>query len=148
MGYSGEFDDETMARAYGKDLKMSPKHSVEICRTIRGMDANEALDLLDAVTEKKKHIAFRRYNKLVPHRKGGAAGRYPVKASKGIMKVIESAMANAQFKEMDPDEMRIKTAAASRGRVIEGWMPRAQGRATPWNEETTNIEIILEMTED
>jgi ribosomal protein L22 len=26
-------------------------------------------------------------------------------------------------------------------------MPRAQGRSTPWNEQTTNIEIILEEAE-
>lgn len=148
MGFTGEYDEETMARAYGKELKISPKASVEICRAIRGMDVNEALDLLDDVMEKKRHIPYKRYKKLVPHRKGGAAGRYPKKACKEITKVIESAMANAQFKELDPDEMIISTAAACKGRIIQGWMPRAQGRATPWNEETTNVEIILKSLED
>ena len=149
MGFSGNYDDETMARAYGKELKVSPKHSVEICSTIRGMLATDAVELLEEVAEKKRHIRFKRYNKCVPHRKGGGgAGRYPVKASKQILKVLESAMANAAFKEMDPEDMRISTAAATKGRVIQGWIQRAQGRATPFNEETTNVEIILELLED
>ena len=148
MGFTGEYDEETMARAYGKELKISPKHSLEICREIRGMDVNKALDLMDDVIAKRKHIPFKKYNKLVPHRKGGAAGRFPEKACKEITKVIESAMANATFKELDPDEMMISTSAACKGRVIKGWMQRAQGRATPWNEETTNVEIILRSMED
>ena len=43
--------------------------------------------------------------------------------------------------------MRIKVAAAHRGAIQKGFMPRAQGRSTPWNEQTTNIEIILEEAE-
>ena len=152
MGFSGYYDEERMARAYGKELKVSPKHSNEICRRIRGMVAEDAIELLEAVIEKKKSIPFKRYNKRVPHRKEGAGGRFPVKASKQILKVIEAALANATHREElghpEPDEMRISTAAAYKGRILPGWIQRAQGRATPFNEETTNVEIILELMED
>lgn len=160
MGYSGKYDPERMARAYGKELHISPKHSVEICRAIRGLPVSSAIDLLEAVERKEEAIPFRRYNKCVPHqrtrgpyRKKTGPGRFPVKAAEAIRKVILSAQSNAEFEsqfnsELDPDEMRVATAAASRGRILKGWMPRAHGRWEKFNEETTNIEIILEMMEE
>nr|WP_235584805.1 uL22 family ribosomal protein [Candidatus Methanomethylophilus sp. 1R26] len=43
--------------------------------------------------------------------------------------------------------MEISTISISRGQVIPGHRPRAQGRATQWNQETANIEIILSEVE-
>ncbi|KYK27514.1 MAG: hypothetical protein AYK23_05840 [Candidatus Proteinoplasmatales archaeon SG8-5] len=149
MGYTGDFDSERMARAYGKEMKISPRHSVEICNTIRGMHVLGAKDLLEAVMEKREPITFRRYNKCVPHQKTSKGpGRFPVKASKFILGVIESAQANAERSGMDSEDMRIVTAAASKGRVTRGYMPRAHGRWESFDEETTNVEIILEILED
>jgi large subunit ribosomal protein L22 len=149
MGYTGTFDSEKMARAYGKELKISPKHSVEICNAIRGMHVLGAKDLLESVIEKRESITFHRYKKCVPHQKTSKGpGRFPVKASKHILTVIESAQANAERGGMDSEDMRIVTAAASRGRVTKGYMPRAHGHWEAWNEETTNVEIILEILED
>jgi large subunit ribosomal protein L22 len=37
--------------------------------------------------------------------------------------------------------------AAHRGRITKGHMPRAQGRSTPWNQETVNLEVVLEEVE-
>ena len=149
MGYTGKFDPEKMARAYGKELKISPRHSVEICSAIRGMHVLSAKDMLEQVIEKREAITFRRYNKCVPHQKTSKGpGRYPVKASQYILKVIEGAQANAERSGMDSEDMRIITAAASKGRVTKGWMPRAHGRWEAFNEETTNVEIILEILED
>ena len=144
-----------MARAYGKELHISPKHAVEICRAIRGLPVASAKDMLEAVMRKEEAIPFRRYNKCVPHqktrgpyKKKTGPGRYPVKAAGEIYKVIESAQANAEFADMDPDEMRIATVAASRGRILKSWMPRAHGRWEKFNEETTNVEVILETMEE
>ncbi len=148
MGFTGDFDPETMARAYGKELHVSPKHSVEICSAIRGLHVLGAKDLLEAVMEKKEPITFRRYKKRVAHQKGAKGpGRYPVKASGAILKIIEGAQANAEKNGMDSEDMHISTAAASRGRILKSYMPRAHGRWEPFNEETTNIEIILELEE-
>jgi len=148
MGFTGDFDPETMARAYGKEMHVSPKHSVEICSTIRGMHVLGAKDLLEAVMELKEPITFRRYNKRVPHqKKAKGPGRFPVKASKHILQIIESAQANAEKNGLDSEDMHIVTAAASRGRVLKGYMARAHGRWESFNEETTNVEIILELEE-
>jgi len=43
--------------------------------------------------------------------------------------------------------MKIIHISTYRGRTIHGIMPRAQGRATDKNENTTDIEIILEEAE-
>jgi large subunit ribosomal protein L22 len=147
-----------MARATGRELHISPKHSVEICRAIRGLPITSALDLLDNVISKKEAIPFKRYNSMVPHRrrggyslKGTGPGRFPVKAAKAIKKVLESAQENADktIDDLtDKDDLRVATAAASRGRVITGYMPRAHGRWEQFNQDTVNIEIILEMTEE
>ena len=67
-----------------------------------------------------------------------------MKAAKAILKVLENAQSNAEYKGLDADNMRVKVACAHRGRIQQGFMPRAFGRSSPWNEQTTSIEIILE----
>jgi large subunit ribosomal protein L22 len=44
--------------------------------------------------------------------------------------------------------MRIAHISSSRGMVREGFMPRAHGRSSPFNHETVNIEVILEVVEE
>jgi large subunit ribosomal protein L22 len=72
-----------------------------------------------------------------------AAGRYPVNASKEILKVLKNAESNAEYKGLEPANMYIMHAVIQRGRVIHGFMPRARGRASPKDTETVNIEMIL-----
>ena len=84
---------------------------------------------------------------MVGHRKGGIGpGRYPVKASRAIIKLIQSAMDNArhQYEDIDAEEMEITHIAAHRGQIRRGWIPRARGRATPSNHYQVNLEIFLE----
>ena len=40
--YNKDVDEAKTARAMAKSLKISPKHSVEICNAIRGMDVAKA----------------------------------------------------------------------------------------------------------
>ena len=90
--YNKEVDEAKTARAMAKSLKISPKHSIEICRAIRGLEVWKAKAYLEDVIEMKKSVPFKRHNKKVGHRKGQegwAAGRYPVKAAEQILKVLE-----------------------------------------------------------
>ena len=73
----------------------------------------------------------------------GGAGRYPVKASAEILKLIKHAVANAEYKGLDSENMEIIHADSKRGKVTQGIMPRAMGRATAWNIETVTIEVVL-----
>jgi large subunit ribosomal protein L22 len=64
-----------------------------------------------------------------------------------MLKILENAENNAEYKGFDPENMKITHISAYGGRVIRGIMPRAHGRATDKNTRTTNIEIILEEVE-
>ena len=61
--YNEEVDEAKTARAMAKSLKISPKHSVEICSAIRGMDVAKAKAYLADVIEMKKSVPFKRHNK-------------------------------------------------------------------------------------
>ena len=148
VGYSIKLEDESkIAKAYGKELRISPKYSVEVCRELRGKKVSDAIRYLKEVIEMKRAVPFKKHKKKVPHKHGlvkACSGRYPVKVSKHILKVIESAIANARYKGLDEEKLYIKHICALRGRVIRGYIPRAFGRATPFNQETTNIQVVLE----
>ena len=134
------------SRAMGMELHISPKHAREICRTLRGMRANLARAYLEDVIALKRAIPFKRYRRNVAHRHGlmgWDAGRYPEKAAKAVLNVLDNALANAEYKGMEPDKMRIFHAGTLKGRTIRGWMPRAMGRATPKNTETVSVEMVL-----
>ena len=141
-----EVDESKVARAKASSLKISPKHSVEICSAIRGMEVSKAKAYLNDVIEMKKAVPFKRHNKKVGHRKGQEgwpSGRYPVKAAEQILKVLENAEANAEYKGMDIENLKIEHISSHKGMVIRGARPRAFGRVTPFNTPTTHIQIVL-----
>jgi len=146
-GYTTYADPDTTAKAIGRDIPISPKMSREICGMIRGMKVETAVNALEEVIELKRPVPLKRYNKRVSHKKGVGPGRYPQKAAKAILGVVRSAVTNAEYKGLDAETMVIATISASRGRTIPGHMPRAHGRATQWDQNTVNIEIIIEEVE-
>ncbi len=143
-GYTQQTDADTTARALLKDSDISPKHAREICRSLRGKKVENALVLLDDVISLKRAIAFRRYNKLVTHKKDVGPGRFPVKAARVVKKAIEEAQHNAEYKGLDADSMRIHTISSHRGQAYDFSRPRAHGRSGQWKRERVHIEVILE----
>lgn len=144
--YNKEGNEAKTARAMAKSLKISPKHCVEICRTIRGMDVEKAKTYLENVIDMKQSVPFKRHNKKVGHRKGQKgwpSGRYPVKAAGEILKVLINAEANAEYKGMDTEKLFIEHISSHRGVIIRGVIPRAFGRVTPFNTPTTHVQIVL-----
>lgn len=143
MKYSLELDPEKSAKAYGRELHCSPKHCENIARAIKGMMVKEAKQYLQDVINFKRAIPFKTHNTERAHKKGMGPGAYPQKACKLILKVIENAENNAEYKGLDPENMYIAHISTYRGRIIKSYMPRAFGRATAWHERTTNVEIII-----
>ncbi len=149
--YSTSVDPENTARAQGHELHVSPRHCVEICRALRGLSVTAAKSYLEAIVYKKQAVPFKRHNAGVGHRAGITrwdAGRYPQKAAQEILKVVKHAEANAEYKGLDTDHMRVLHSLARRGRTIQGRMPRAMGRATAKNTETVTIEVTLQELTD
>lgn len=144
--YASQYDPATTAKAMAYEINVSPKHCVEILRQLRGMKVVRAKTYLEHVIEKTESVPFKRFARNVGHKRhqtGWASGRYPVKASKEILKLIKHAEANAEYKGLEPENMSIVHATSQKGRVIQGIMPRAMGRATPWNIETVTVEVVL-----
>ena len=146
-GYTTTADPDTTAKALGREMPVSPKFAREVAGMIRGMKVDTARQALEDVIDKKRAVPLKRYNKRVSHKPGVGPGRYPVKAAKAILGVLDSAASNAEYKGLDVSNMAIATISVARGRTIPGHMPRAHGRATPWNQETVNLEIIIEEDE-
>ena len=146
-GYTAEADPDTSAKAIGKEMPISPKFTREICGMVRGMKVNKAIDTLEGVIALETPVPLKRYNKRVSHKQGVGPGRYPKKAATAVLGVIKSAVANAEYKGLNVDDMVIRTISASRGRVTPGHMARAHGRATEWNQDTVNLEVIIEEVE-
>lgn len=146
-GYTATADPDTSAKAIGKEMPISPKFTREICGMIRGMKVNKAIDTLEGVIALETPVPLKRYNKRVSHKQGVGPGRYPKKAAAAVLGVIKSAVANAEYKGLNTDDMVVRTITASRGRVTPGHMARAHGRATEWNQDTVNLEVIIEEVE-
>lgn len=145
LGYTVEYRIETMARAYGRELPVAWKKAVEIARALRGKTVENARDYLEAVIALKKPVKMRKYNRWVAHKSGTGPARYPVKTAKAFLRILESAVANAEFTgKDDPDAMIVRVVNAHKGPTTKGYRPRAYGRSSPWNKDTVNLEIVLE----
>jgi len=145
LGYTTEYKIETMARAYGRDMDLPWKKSVELARQLRGRTVEHAREYLERVAALKQAVPMRKYNRWVAHKAGTGPARYPVKAAKAFLKILESAVANAEFTgKEDPDTMVIRVINAHKGATVKGYTPRAYGRSSPWNQDSVNLEIVLE----
>jgi large subunit ribosomal protein L22 len=149
-GYSiteEELDPEKTVKASGREVRVSHKSAREVCKTIKGMMLTKAKQYLTDVMDKKRAVPFRRFKKKAGHRHGlekTYAGRYPVKAAKHILKVIEGAEANAEYKGLDTERLRIIHASAYPGMKVKQYTPRAHGRSSPKFQTLSHIEIVLE----
>ena len=116
-----------VSSAIQRTTRQSPYKMRLVVDQIRGKDVNEALGLLRF---SKKH------------------------AAKQVEKVLNSAVANAEFKarkdddSIDVDTLYIKHAIVNEGPALRRFMPAAQGRATPIRKRTSHVEIILDAHEE
>lgn len=148
MDYSIKFDPETTAKAFGREFHCSPKHSENIARALSGMDVSKAKQYLEEIIIFKKALPFKTHKRMVSHKKGIGPGGYPQKSCRFFLEVLKNAENNAEYKGLNPENMYIAHVSAYKGRVIRGFMPRAFGRSSAWNEQTTNIEIIIAEKEE
>jgi large subunit ribosomal protein L22 len=115
-----------VSSAIQRTTRQSPYKMRLVIDQIRGKDVNEALGLLKF---SKKHAAVQ------------------------IAKVLNSAVANAEFKSregndsVDVDTLYISHAIVNEGPALRRFMPAAQGRATPIRKRTSHVEIVLDARE-
>ena len=138
------YNKENMARAIGKSLPISFKQSIEICNFIRNQDVNYAKTVLSRVIEHKQPIPFKRFNMGVGHKKGNiAAGRFPKKASKEILNLINHVEANAQFKGLNTANLVITHINANKASKV-----MHSGRKRSREFKRTNVEVVVQEKAD
>ena len=142
--YSAEMDPDKTAKSYGYELHCSVKDTMNLAHALKGMKTDNAKKYLQEIINLRRPLPAVFHNRKRAHQKGIGPGSYPQKAARYMLKTIENAENNAEYKGFDSENMKISHISAYRGRVIRGTMPRAHGRATDKNTKTTNIEVIIE----
>ncbi|WP_336024587.1 50S ribosomal protein L22 [Halobellus salinisoli] len=151
INYSVEADPETTAKGMLRDRPISLKHSKAISREIKGLSVADAEEYLHDVIDEKQSVPFKQHNTGVGHRSdidGWDAGRYPEKASKAFLELLENVSSNADEQGFDGDEMTITHVAAHKVGERQGRKPRAFGSADPWNTPICDVELIVEEPEE
>jgi len=131
------------ARALGRDLPISFKHSLEVCGFIRGKKLTLAKKHLKEVIELKRAVPYKRFNQDLGHKHGMMSGRFPVKTTEFILKLVESAEKNAQFKGMNVEKLAVVHIAAHKAS-----RPSHGGRHRGRSMKRAHIEIILQERQD
>ncbi len=126
------------AKAYGRDLGISTKKSVEICNNIRGKKLTKAEQILEKAITKERPIVMKRYIRDAAHKKGMATGKYPVKAANSILKILKNAESNAQNKGLSTKDMVVQHVVAHKAST-----PWRYGRQRRRKTKRTHIEIVL-----
>ena len=112
----------TEARAVARHVRVTPQKARRVIDLIRGKQATDAVSVL----------------KFAPQ---GAA--------EPILKVLESAIANARFKadaaavRFDERDLIIASAFIDEGPTMKRFRPRAQGRAGRINKRTSHITVVV-----
>jgi len=146
ISYSVDADPDTTAKAMLRERQMSHKHSKAIAREIKGKTAGDAVEYLQRVIDGEQSVPFRQHNSGVGHRSdidGWDAGRYPEKVSEAYLDLLENAVGNADHQGFDGESMRIEHVAAHKVGETRGQRPRAMGRASEWNTDEVDVEMIL-----
>ena len=84
-----------VAIANGYSLKISPKHSIAICKVIRGKSPDNAVKRLEAVVKGKRAIPMAGLEVARQKGKGLAGAKFPKNACLEIIEVIKQAKANS-----------------------------------------------------
>jgi len=105
------------ARAQAKHIRQSPYKVRRVLDLVRGLPVDEARTVLQFTNRK---------------------------AADTILKVLDSAIANAEHNfALDADELFVSEAYADEGPTLKRWRPRARGRATKIRKRTSHITIIV-----
>ena len=71
----------------------------------------------------------------------------PKAACEPLAKLLKSAMANAENKDMDVSKLYVAACNVGPGPILKRIRPRAQGRAYRINKRTSHISMVLKEAE-
>jgi large subunit ribosomal protein L22 len=110
--------DEPGAFAVARFVRVSPMKARRIADLVRGLDVDDALSLLQFS---------------------------PQAASEPLLKVVESAVANAEGGEsLERATLVVSRVMVDEGPTMKRWRPRAQGRAARINKRTSHLTVVVQ----
>jgi large subunit ribosomal protein L22 len=105
------------AKAVAKNIRISARKMRLVVDAIRGQRVESALSVLRNLPQRSAPV---------------------------VEKVLQSAMANAEQKEMgDVESLMIRKVTVDEGPTMKRFIPRAMGRATPIHKRTSSITIVV-----
>lgn len=107
---------ENTARAILRYAHLSPFKARQVINLIRGKDVATALAILQQI---------------------------PKRSARVVEKLLKSAIANAESKGMDIDNLYITKIHAEQGPMLKRYTPKAHGRATTIRRRFSHIYIYL-----
>jgi len=139
-------DSAKVVKAMGRDINMSFKDAVEIADKIRGMKLGKATAYLEDVAALKQTVPYKRYVKGIGHRKGNTVktGKYPKKAAKQVIEILKNVQANAEFKGLDAEKMKLIHVQAQKG--IGRRRRKPTGRSGVWNTQYVHFQVLAKET--
>lgn len=112
-----EVDTSQEVKAIARYIRMSPFKVRRVLDQIRGRSYREALIILEFM---------------------------PYRACEPIVKVLRSAVANAEHNQgLDPSDLVVSKAFADGGPTLKRYRPRAQGRAYQIRKRTCHITVAV-----
>ncbi len=109
-------------RAFARDLPISPQKIRLVCDEVRGKDADQAITIL----------------RFLPH-----------KGARYLMKLIESAVANAENnRELNRQDLYVKTIYANEGLKLKRMKAGARGRYKPRVKRLSHVTVVLDEREE
>lgn len=140
MGYQA-YNKENMARAKLVSANVSTKQAIELCRFIkRFKDIDKAINVLENIISKKQAVPFTSFTEGAGHKPGIGPGKYPVKASRLLLKLLQEVKTNALSKSLDT--LSIVHLAANRAS-----RPQKYGRFLRRYGKRTHIEVVVMASE-
>ena len=108
------------AKAIAKYVRMSPIKLKPVADLVRGKDLDEALNILKFT---------------------------PGKGAEIIEKVVSSAAANADVKEMNTDDLYVAEVYVNQGPTMKRWRAGSQGRASIILKRSSHVGVVLKEKE-
>ena len=68
----------------------------------------------------------------------------PMGPNRTLIKVLESAVANAEQKQAIPENLMVAKAWVDEGPTLKRFRPRAYGRATQVRKRTSHVTVVVE----
>lgn len=117
-------DPKVSAKVYGRALRISTRHSIEICRALRGKNLQKAKAMLQDIAAGRASLD----------------GKFYTNAVREMISLLHSAEANAKSKGLDVNKL-IVMASATKGFTFS--RPRSRRKLAGQTGRMTNVQIML-----